>query len=355
MGAQVITVVGKQHDDGVVAKPRRIQRVQQPADLGIHESDGGVVTLNRRDLLFVGHRQLTQTVRQGGDGNVGPVLGRVRRRIDRLRRIHLEVGGRGDVGRVRTKVAHRQEQRLARLPRIMRLEQVDGGVRDPSIGMLRLVAGDAQPGQCPAGPCSWSDRVDVGIVVHVDAPRIAPLVPGLQVIVPVGADVPGNVVVENLAHPRCEVSIACEVFRQRNHIGNEFSKALAILEDAGLLRIQAGQETGPAGGTHRKLGIGGIEPQALGRQSVDGWRPDQWMAIGSQIGVEVVQRDEQDVRSLLCHRRAGHHQQAHCNTRRTSQESNQVQRRSPLRRRSDQHHAAQSQLQLDRRRVRVAM
>ena len=100
------------------------------------------------------------------------------------------------------------------------IEQFDSCIRHQRVGVLRSVPGDAQPGQCPAAPRSRVDRVDLVIQVQVNAAWIAPLVPGLQVIEPVGADVPRHAGVEDLAHPRREVPVPGEEFRQRNRIGN---------------------------------------------------------------------------------------------------------------------------------------
>ena len=301
-------MIGQQHDDRAVAKRRRIQRAQQPPDLRVHEGYGGVITLNRRDFLRVGHLQLPRPVRQRGDGNIGSVGGRIRRRLDRLRRVHLEIRGRGDEGRVWAIVADRQEKGLPRALRMMRLEQIDGCVRDLCVGMPRPVAGDAQPGQCRADRRFRVDCIDLGTVVHIDAPGISPLVPGLRVVVPVGADMPGYVLVENLAHPRREIPVPGEEFRQRNHVRDEIAKVRTIAEDASLLRIKAGQETGSARRTNRVLCVGSVKPDAFRGQLIDGGRLHQPMPVGPEIGVEIVHGYEQDIGPFLGWRRICNHQ-----------------------------------------------
>ena len=89
-----------------------------------------------------------------------------------------------------------------------------------------------------------------------------------------------------------------EPLGQGYDLGNMHAKGILVREHAGLLGIQSGQETDPAGIADRILAIRAVETHPLRGEAVNVGALDQVMAVRAQIVVEIVHRDEQDIGAL---------------------------------------------------------
>jgi hypothetical protein len=122
----------------------------------------------------------------------------------------------------------------------------------------------------------------------VDASGIQLELPGRGIIVSVGADRIGDAVVVQLADASGKVTSKAKRLRQALLRRNRLAEDLTVVQDAGAVRIEAGQHRVAARPAQRKRAVRMLEANAAPRELVDIRRPGQRIAITAREIVEVV-------------------------------------------------------------------
>ena len=180
------------------------------------------------------------------------------------------------------------------------LQQSNGLFGHLAVRMLPIPAGRiGQEGHCPTkAPFRGAIddvRFEGGLV---PAGRVEALAPGSPVIEAAGPDVVGIAVVVHFAHPPDIVALVEEQLRQGHHLGQALAEVVGEIKDAGRVRPQASKHRGATGAAERKLAVGALKAHAAGGQPIDVGRFHQRMPIAAQVGIHVVNRDEQHVQRL---------------------------------------------------------
>ncbi len=122
--------------------------------------------------------------------------------------------------------------------------------------------------------------------------------PGSGVVVAIGADGFGDVVVVELADAGGEVSVHAEGVGEALVVGDGLAEDEGIGEDAGAARVEAGEHGIPAGAAEGELAVGALKADAARGELVDVGRGDLGMAVATEGVVQVVRDDEEDVGSV---------------------------------------------------------
>ena len=108
----VVSVVGVEDDDRLVPELETVERIEQQADLRVHEADAREVGCGHRTVLSLGQGDIAVVVGQGQGGNAAEMLGGLDGPGDLLRRIEVKIFLRSNVRPVRPAKAGRQVERL---------------------------------------------------------------------------------------------------------------------------------------------------------------------------------------------------------------------------------------------------
>jgi hypothetical protein len=100
----------------------------------------------------------------------------------------------------------------------------------------------------------------------------------------------------DLADARGEITVALEELRQGRHIGHHRPEMRLQIVDANRVGPQSGHHRRPAWTAQRILIVGAVEPHAPRGQTIEVRRLHQRVTVGAEIVVQIVCRDEQDVR-----------------------------------------------------------
>ena len=175
-----------------------------------------------------------------------------------IQRILFKVGSGRYVGRVRPVKTNGQKQRLARLRSVMLLKQRYGGAGAQGVGVFALVVVKAQPAQ---GAPELARRQGMDPVVHftIDTARVDDVVPRERIVQTVGTDLPGYAIVKYLTYPCGIIAVLPEPLGQGRDLGNMYAKGILVREHTGLLGVQSGQKTDPAGVADRILAVRAVK------------------------------------------------------------------------------------------------
>ena len=128
----------------------------------------------------------------------------------------------------------------------------------------------------------------------------------------VGADALGVVVVKNFSHPGGGVAVGAEVLGHGDGVGDVVTEQPTELSHAILFGIEAGHEAGPGLSTHREIGEGVAEGQAVAGELIEVRSLNQRVAVGAEVAVQIVGHDEEHVQRRFggglggsCHRNRG--------------------------------------------------
>jgi hypothetical protein len=173
-----------------------------------------------------------------------------------------------------------------------------------------LVTVEAQPAQHAAerAPVALRrrNRHDVLVDPCVDAGRIHRQVPGCRVVESVATDIRGHALVKYLAHSCGEITVGAKVLGQCHDVRLFVTEVFLQTEHPGLVRILAGEETGPALVALGVLGISAGEQYARPGQTVDVRGLNLLMVVGPDVGIQIINNHEQDVgRTFHVSRQAG--------------------------------------------------
>ena len=138
--AEQVAVVAPEDDDRVVGEPQPIERLEHPADLGVHEGDRGVIGLDRPPrCAFASTPQLGGVVNQAASARLRGRFGNAAAESgSSIERIQVEILLRRDVRAVRPVEAGGEEER----PVLVLLEELDGLGGDLAVGLLLVGAGE---------------------------------------------------------------------------------------------------------------------------------------------------------------------------------------------------------------------
>lgn len=113
----------------------------------------------------------------------------------------------------------------------------------------------------------------------------------------VGADGVGDAVVVELADACGEVAVAPERLRQADGVRDGLAKELRVGQDAGAVRIKAGEHRIPARAAQRELAVRVLKADAACSELVEVRRFDERMAVAAETVVQIVRHHEEDVRT----------------------------------------------------------
>ena len=300
-------MVADEDDDRRFPEPEFAERVEQQADLVVHQGHGGVVGGDRLTLLVVAVQGVVRVADDRRSRNVVAVVdGLVRQRGLRKRVLFEETGGRHP-GLVRFVEAGGDEERPVA---VVLPQDLDDPARRTAVGRVLFALVGRSPGERQTAGAAVG-REDVGarhavlgafrpgVVADlrvVDSGKVVVRVPPQGVL----GDVPGHRVlvaaVRHLADPGSEVAVIPEVLGQHDGIAYRVARRQEVVKDLGRLGPQAAQEGRPRGVADRVLGVGAVEADALRRQTVEVRRPcGRVGAVAAERDVQVVGDDEQDV------------------------------------------------------------
>ncbi len=94
------------------ASPRLVQCIEYPAHLGIHKSDGGIVSLNGLPTLGLGEAPVEGVGKERFAGILGGIAGRVGGEFDFIVGVEVKVFFWSNVGAVGTEKTYGQKKRL---------------------------------------------------------------------------------------------------------------------------------------------------------------------------------------------------------------------------------------------------
>ena len=213
-----------------------------------------------------------------------------------MQRILEEVLARGDIGRVRPVEAHREEKRLL-ADTVQEADHLRGA---DSVRLFFVRAVLRHPAQRPAQvSCNGIDRVDLVFLPFVTAARVDGLVPRGRIVHAVLSDLRRDAVVIDFSDARHEVTVLAKHLGQRLDRGDRIAEVRAVAPYLRLVRIEAGQQRGPARVADWVVAVGAVEPDAKPLQPVEIRSLDDGMAVGSQVVVHVVGSDEEDIELVL--------------------------------------------------------
>ena len=268
------------------------------AHLRVHETDASIVGLQHFAAKVVRQLVLFPLVAaQRRRRQVGLVL------LDSFDHAHLRqrivaevrIFG-GNVGRMRPVESDGQEERPLFL--LGTPFQHPSGVGGHHAVRMVLVALRRSVPTERAAELSRSEREDMRLFLHpVAARRVQFQFPRTRIVVPVGADRFGHVVVVQLADPRGEVALLSKRLRQTDVRGDCLAEDLGVAQNAAAVRIQPREHRIAARSAQRKLAVSPLEGHAASRQPVDVRRPGQRIAVAAEHVVQVVRNQKQHVRS----------------------------------------------------------
>jgi hypothetical protein len=99
----------------------------------------------------------------------------------------------------------------------------------------------------------------------------------------------------DLADAGREVTETLKIFRQQVHAGQEFARGRAVQKDARRVRPPPAEQRSSRRIAQRILTIGTLKAHAAGGQAIEVGSFDERMPIAAEHGVEVVDRNEEDV------------------------------------------------------------
>ena len=308
MLAHVVPMITGEDDDRVVGKAETFQRIDHPTDLGIHKTNAGVVGLPAFPSELVGKLVLFFLVAaESCRRQVCLILGHTRNHWHLLDRVPAEVRIFGsDIGRVGAKETNRQKKwprTIAGTP----LEDPFGiGCHHP-IRMERIGFGRGVPTE-RAAKLAWRKCENLRLLFEpVDPGRVEFKFPGSGIVMAVGANTPGHVVVIELANAGRKIASLPEGLRQANPIGNCLPKDLPVLKDSRRVGIEPRQKGVSARPTEGKAAVGPLKTDTPRRQPIEVRRAGKPIAVAAEHIVEVIRNDEEHVGPLG---RGGRHQTA---------------------------------------------
>ena len=305
--AEVPAVVAPEDDDRVVGEPEGVEFLEQPADLGVHETRRRVVAVHERAL-----ERLRQVAAFGDTSVVAEFVAELRGERRRGLRRHagisqrqrgwimeVPVAGRRTKRQVRLEKPRGQEEPLARL--FEAAEPLDRSCRDSAI-RIRFVG---HVGPFEGGPLFEAVRVarSVGEERLLPRGRRAGLrqdvfdrlllhmrhAPRDRILAVAVADV------KDLAQAVAGVAVLLEPLRQCLHSWCAEAEVGTEVVDAKRLRSQAGEHCVAGGRADGLHAVGPLEHGAPGCQPIDGRRFGMRVAVAAKRGLEVIDRDKEHV------------------------------------------------------------
>jgi len=289
--AKTPAVVAPEENDGVVAELQAIERVEDFADLGIHEADAGEVGALKDAKLFFFETVVGGFDRQSDRRDFGDVLGRLFGEGNFFEWVKIEVFARGDVRDMGTIEADSEEEGLV----FVRFEEADRFGSDLAVGLFFIGAFSLHPAERSTETAAGQKIDDVGFIVAVTAPWVDEFVPGRGIVKAAGADLSRDAVVVKLPHARGEIAVVLEELRQRDYVREDLADRSGVVVNAGGVGAKTAQERRAAGIAERILAVGAVEADAARGEAVNVWRFDERMVVAAEGGVEVVNGDEENV------------------------------------------------------------
>ena len=146
-------------------------------------------------------------------------------------------------------------------------------------------------------PPNWPGRKgeDFRLVVSVAAAGIELGHPRRRVVQAVGADLQRHAVVIQLADAGHVVAGLLKQLRQADGVGDVLAELRRVFEHACLIGSQPGEKARPARVAERELAIRPVEPDAASGQFVDARRFHRFIAITSELVVQIVRDNVEHV------------------------------------------------------------
>ena len=290
--AEVVTVVGPENDDGVVAVRARFKGVEDLADLGVHEGDAGEVALD--DVLplvfFFGPFGAGVAVVDGVLGRFGDVFEVVffvGRQGQFFAVIHVEVFLRGVPRDVGAEEADHEHEGFG----VLFTEALDGPVRGEAVAHFALFAIVRSPvGEGVVALPIGFDLLAVFVAVVVP---LSPASGQVEVLF-------RKMFVEDFSDGHRLVAVFFEVAVEEfgtHGLGFFFDVVVFGLELFGFeLVVKKPAHDARAGGAAEGiLAVGPREPSALTGEAIHVGRDDLGVAAITSPVVEVIDGDEEDV------------------------------------------------------------
>ena len=286
--AGVVPVIAGEYDHGVVGEAEAVEGAYHASDLCIHEADAGVVGLETFATEVVGEFVLLFFVTsEGGPWQVRLIFGNTLDDAHFAFVVFFEVGFWRDVGGVRAEETDGEEERPGAVF-CAAFEDPFGIARIFAVGVFGIGFGGCVPAEC-AAELPGSEGEDFGFLLgSIDAGGVHFDLPRCGIVMSVGTDGFGDVVVEEFSDANGEVSVLSKHLWERGLIGDGLAEDEGVCKDAGAVGVESSEEGVSAGAAEGEGAIGAIKSDAAFGEFVDVGGLCLRIAVAAEEVVEVV-------------------------------------------------------------------